>query len=209
MPGPLARRCAVATTALLLVGALGACSDDSSESSSSEPTSSESASSGSPSPSESSTTPSPSPTTDTTPEPTLPEAPPSKDTKAGRQAFAEFVVERWGYALRTNDASALTDLSPRSGPCQGCKELEAELRKREKEGWYVDFPGARVVKVDVVAGDEPRVQVATAKIDVPASESYFEDGELRNENEARKGAAFEVRMRLDGKRFVLLAFRVT
>jgi hypothetical protein len=209
MPGPLARRCAVATTALLLAGALGACSGDSSEPSSSEPSSSESESSGSATPSESSTTPSPSPTAETTPEPKLPKAPPSKDTKAGREAFAEFVVERWSYALGTNDASALTDLSPKSGPCQGCKELEAELKKRKKQGWYVDFPGARVTKVDVVPGEEPGVQVATATINVPASESYFEDGELRNENKARKGAKFEVRMRLDGKRFVLLAFRVT
>ncbi len=203
MPGPLARRRAVATTALLLTASLGACSGDSSEPSASEPTSSESAT-----PSGSST-PSPSPTTDSTPEPKLPKAPAAKDTEAGRQAFAEFVIERWGYALRTNDASALSDLSPGSGPCQGCKELESELKKRKKQGWYVDFPGARVAKVDVVAGDEPGVQVATATINVPASESYFKDGELRNENEARKGAKFEVRMRLDGKRFVLLAFRVT
>ena len=204
MPGPLARRCAVAITTLLLSASLGACSGDSSEPSASEPTASDSESQ---TPSGSST-PSPSPTTDSTPEPKLPKAPAAKDTEAGRQAFAEFVVERWGYALRTNDASALSDLSPRSGPCQGCKELESELKKRKKQGWYVDFPGARVGKVAVVAGDEPGVHVATATINVPASESYFEDGELRNENEARKGAQFEVRMRLDGKRFVLLAFRV-
>jgi hypothetical protein len=203
MPGPLARRCAVASTALLLAASLGACSDDSSDSSTDEPTSSESAT-----PSETSTTPTPSPSTDTTPEPELSEAPPAKDTKAGRLAFAEFVVERWGYALRTNDASALGDLSPRSGLCQGCKELEAELKKRTKQGWYVDFPGARVAKVAVAPGEEAGVQVATATINVPMSQSYFEDGSLRNENEARKGAEFEVRMRLDGKRFVLLAFRV-
>jgi Family of unknown function (DUF6318) len=205
MPGLLAHRYAVAPTALLLAFSLAwltGCSDDTAEPSSSDPTSSASGSATSPSPSPSATEPS------RPPEPELPKAPAAKNTDAGRKAFAEFVVARWGYALRTNEAAALSDLSPRSAPCGGCVKLAAELRKREKEGWYVDFPGAKVTKVEVVPGELPGVHVATARIDVPASQSYFEDGELRNENEARKGATFEVRMRLDGKRFVLLAFRV-
>jgi hypothetical protein len=201
MPALRRRRGLLATAALALALGLSGCSGDSDDSSASDPSPSESAS-------ESSTTPSASPTTSPSPDPELPKAPAAKDTQAGRQAFAEFVIERWGYALTTNDAEALTGLSPKSAPCQGCRELEAELTKRKKQRWYVDFPGAEVVKVTVAPGDLPGVQVATAKIDVPASQSYFEDGELRNENEARKGATFEVRMRLDGKRFVLLAFRV-
>lgn len=196
----LRRRSAAATAVLLLAVSTTGCSGDSDEPDSG-PTSSESAS-------ESSTSPSPSPSSTRTAKPKLPKAPPAKATDVGRKAFAEFVIDRWGYALRTNDASALTDLSPKAAPCQGCVDLQRELAKRRKQGWYVDFPGAKVVKVDLAAGDLPGVQVATARINVPASESYFEDGELRNENDARKGAAFEVRMRLNGKRYVLLAFRV-
>ncbi len=199
MPAPRPRRGLFATTALVLALGVSGCSGDSDDPSASDPSPSESASS---------TTPSATPTTSATPEPKLPKPPAAKDTQAGRQAFAEFVIERWGYALLTNDAGAVTDLSPKAAPCQGCPELEAELAKRKKQRWYVDFPGAKVRKVTVAPGDLPGVQVATATIDVPASESYFKDGELRNENEARKGATFEVRMRLDGKRFVLLAFRV-
>ena len=201
MPG-LPRRC-VAATALLLAASVAGCSGGSPEPSAAEPTPTESASASD------SASPAPSPSVTPTPEPELPKAPVAKATPAGREAFAEFVVERWGYALRTNDASALTELSPKAAPCRGCAALATELKKREKQGWYVDFPGAKVVKVDVAPGEEPGVQVATAKIDVPASQSLFEDGEVRNENDARKGAAFEVRMRLDGKRYVLLAFRVS
>lgn len=201
MSGHLGRRCAAATTVLLLATSVAGCSDDT-ESSASAPTASASATGPAGGPSS-------SPSATTTAEPKPPKRPKAKDNQAGRRAFAEFVVDRWGYALRTNDAGALTELSPRSGPCQGCAELRSELRKRKKQGWYVDFPGARVVNVDVAAADDPRVHVAKTKINIPASESYFEDGELRNENKRRKGATFEVRMRLDGKRYSLLAFRVS
>ena len=202
MPG-LLRRCCAATAATVLVVTLAGCSDDSEGSSSPEPSSSESATPSGPSLSSS-----PTPTESESPEPELPKRPPAKDDEAGRKAFAEFVVSRWGYALRTNEATALTKLSPEAAPCAGCAAFEDELKKRSKQGWYVDFPGAKVVKVALAPGGAEGVQVATATINVPASTSYFEDGEVRNENEARKGATFEVQMRLDGKSFVLLAFRV-
>lgn len=196
---PLRR--AAATAVLLLTATVSGCSDDSADPSASDP--STTPSDVTPSATESA---SPSPTA--SPEPRRPKAPPAKDSATGREAFTEFVVDRWSYALRTNEAEALTALSPKSGPCKGCGDLEKELRQRAKQGWYVDFPGARVTKVDVAPGDEPGVHVARAKINVPASVSKFEDGAVRNENEARKGATFEVRMRLDGKRYSLLAFRV-
>lgn len=202
MPGITRRRWAAALTALLLAAPVAGCSEDDAEPSASEPSSSESAS-GSDGASES-----PSATPAATAEPKPPKAPAAKNSQAGRRAFAEFVVERWGYALRTNDAGAVTGLSPKSAPCKGCAELQKELKTRRKQGWYVDFPGAKVVKVDVAPGEIQGVHVAKAKINVPASESFFDDGEFRNENKARKGATFEVRMRRDGKRYVLLAFRV-
>ena len=197
-------RRSAATTVLLLAATVAGCSDESGEPDASEP--SETPSDVVPSPTE-------SPSATLPPEPKLPKAPKAKDSAAGREAFAEFVVDRWGYALRTNDATALTDLSPGSGLCQGCAELRSELKQRKKQGWYVDFPGAKVVEVDVAPSeettDDPGIHVARAKINVPASESRFEDGAVRNENKARKGATFEVRMRLDGKRYSLLAFRVS
>ena len=205
MSGHPLRRSAAATV-LLLAATVAGCSEDSDDSP--EPAASEP--SATPSDAVASATESPSPTS--SPKPVLPKAPPAKDNDAGRQAFAELVVERWGYALRTNDATALTELSPQAGLCQGCAELRSELRQRSKQGWYVDFPGAKVVKVDVAPTDDPTddpgTHLARATINVPASESKFEDGAVRNENEARKGATFEVRMLLNGKRYSLLAFSV-
>lgn len=208
MPGRLRRRCAAATTALLLAASVAGCSDDSSEDAA--PDSGEST----PSASSSDATPtgSPSPTSSPAPvEPQKPKAPPAKDTAAGRQAFAEFVIETWSYSLATNDETALTDLSPKAGPCQGCPEFSTELRTRTKQGWYVDFPGVRIATLPppVSLSSEPDVYVATATMNVPRSTSYFEDGSVRNENAGRRGATFEVQMRLDGKRYSLLAFRVS
>jgi hypothetical protein len=199
-------RVTTAATLALLVSGLAGCSGDSETDVAEETTSPSPTASSEPSVS---TSPSATPTP---PDPKLPREPAAKDTEAGRQAYAEFVVDRWSYALATNDASAVTDLSPEGALCQGCPELRAELRTRVKEGWYVDFPGAEVdekIRLAPAPEGEPGVTVATATIDIPASTSYFEDGEVRNENKARKGATFEVRMRLDGKRYSLLAFSVS
>src|SRR4051812_20553340 len=167
MQGLLRRHRAGAATALLLAASLAGCSNGSDDESSGTPT---------PSPSSSvSVSPSPSPTRTAAPGPKLPKPPPAKDDEAGQKAFAEFVIARWGYALETNDSSAMSDLSPKSGPCEGCPELETELKKRKKQGWYVDFPGAKVVKIKVGPGQEPDAHVATATINVPASTSYFKN----------------------------------
>jgi hypothetical protein len=204
MPGRLRRPIVAATTALLLTPWLAGCSGGSDDAASDPAPSASPTESSTPSSPAASPTPSPS----RSPRPEPPKPPPAKDTVAGREAFARFVIDSWGYALSTNDANALLDLSAQSGPCEGCPELRDELQKRKKQGWYVDFPGADIVTLQVTPGDQPGVQVARATIDVPRSTSYFEDGEVRNINEAHKGAAFEVQMRLDGKRYALLAYRV-
>jgi hypothetical protein len=206
--GRVTRSTATFAVAAVLVATLVSCDDgDGSGAAASDPSSSGSLSaSGSPSATVTSS-PSTSPTEEPAPEP--PKPPATKDTEAGRRAFAQFVIDSWSYALATNDASALTDLSPKSGQCEGCAEFAAELKKRRKQHWYVDFPGVKVLRTELSPGDLPGVWVATATINVPASTSYFRNGAVRNENDAHRGATFEVRMRLDGKRFSLLAFRVS
>ncbi len=138
----------------------------------------------------------------------LPKAPKARDTPDGRKAFTEFVIERWGYALTTNDATAMSDLSAQGSTCQGCKQLEKELAQRRKQGWNVDFPGATVDKITVKPAGAPTTFEATAVIDIPASRSYFEDGTYRNENEAFKNAEFIVAMKLTKARYTLVSFRV-
>jgi hypothetical protein len=129
-------------------------------------------------------------------------------TPAAREAFTRYVVEAWSFALRSNDPSPVTDLSPRKRPCEGCRELQAELRKRHRQHWYVDFPGASVRRVRTAAGKAPGTWTGTAVVDIPASRSYFDDGTFRNDNAAHRGATFSVTFRPDGRRWSLLAFSV-
>jgi hypothetical protein len=138
----------------------------------------------------------------------MPKPPKAADTPAARKAFAEFVVERWGYALVTNDADAVTGLSPKGSACKGCKDLEKELQQRRKEGWNVDFPGAKVKKVTVEPAGPPRTFDSVATIDIPESRSYFEDGTFRNDNKAFRNAEFAVQMRRADGRYLLLSFTV-
>ena len=141
--------------------------------------------------------------------PDKPVRPAARNTPASRQAFARYVMDSWAYALSTNNAATVSSLSPRNQQCEGCKDLTAELAQRERQGWFVDFPGVEVDRV--VVHPEPGVPgtfVATAQVDIPASRSYFEDGSYRNDNGAHKNAEFVVRMRLQAPRYLLLSFQV-
>jgi hypothetical protein len=138
--------------------------------------------------------------------PTMPKA---ADTTASRKAFARFVMDRWSYALSTNDAAAVTSLSAAGKPCVGCADLTKELATRKKQGWFVDFPGLTVDRVEVRSLSGAKgVWAATARVDIPASRSYFEDGSFRNDNEAHPNTPFTVEMRLAGKRYVLVSYEV-
>ena len=187
----------------LLVATLAGCSDDSSKASGTP--------SETPSSSSSSATPSASPTPSATPTPEAPTRPAFAPGDKGQRAFAAYVVDSWGYALSTNDATAVTDLSPsRKEQCRGCRELAKELQRRENQGWHVDFPGATVRRTTLEREDD-RI-LATTVADLPASTSYFDDGTFRNDNEAHQGARFLIDLRIDGKakkrEYVLLAFSV-
>jgi hypothetical protein len=115
----------------------------------------------------------------------------------------------WGYALSTNDATAVTGLSPsKKEQCRGCKELATELHRRHKQGWHVQFPGASIRRTTLERRAE-RI-LATTVADIPASQSYFDDGTYRNDNDAHRGAKFLIDLRIDGtakkRHYVLLAF---
>ena len=199
------RRAPFLAVALVVVSpVLAACGGDDPESAA-EPTANASSSTPTTSPSTDPASESAEPTAAATPEP--PKRPRSKNTTKGRKEFAVFVVQRWGHALATNDATAVTGLAPKGAACQGCRDLRTELTKRRKQGWFVDFPGAEIKRVDVEPG-EPGTWVATARISVPESTSYFDDGSYRNDNKAHPKVDFTVRMRHQAGRFVLLAFTI-
>jgi hypothetical protein len=190
--------------AAVALSGLAGCSGDSSKPSASASSTSTSATS-----SESS---SPSPSASTTPaaeKPTRPAKPAFAPGDKGHKAFAAYVVASWGDALRTNDATAVTGLSPsKKEQCRGCKDLATELKRRAKDGWHVEFPGASVKRTTL--GREGDRILATTVADIPASQSYFDDGTFRNDNDAHRGAKFLIDLRIDGtakkRHYVLLAF---
>lgn len=199
---PVSRSCvALAAAALVLTGCSGDGGEPTADPAETPASSSSSSSSSSPS------GPSSSPTS--TPSPTEPDEPRFRGSGAGKRDFVRYIIDGWGYALQTNDASVLLDASGKK-PCRGCDTLRSELRERKKEGWSVDFPGAKVRKVKI-RRDGP-VEVATATVDIPSSQSFFDDGTLRNDNKARKRVPFLIDIRADGRnkkrRWTLVAFSI-
>jgi hypothetical protein len=163
-----------------------------------------------PSPSTSvSTSPPSSPSTDATSEPEVeaPQPPKARRGPAGQEAFARHVMESWVWALRHNDASPLLEASASSKrPCVGCVPLDKELRKRTKEGWYVDLPGISVQRTRMQP--EGEVVVATSRVDIPASDSYYDDDSYRSTSPAHDDATFTVRMKYTQRGYVLESFTV-
>jgi hypothetical protein len=151
-----------------------------------------------------------SPRPGASPRPRLLRAPKAPaDTPAARKAFARFVVARWGFALVTDDALAITGLGPKGHACEGCNELAAELSKRRTQRWYVAFPGAKVRTVTLAPPPgAPHVSIAHVRADIPASRSVFKNGTFRNENPAHAGATFDVGMSYVHQKYTLLAFRL-
>lgn len=155
------------------------------------------------SPSGGSTSASPSPVPSVEPAPSAPAAARSRKP-AGQRAFARHVMDLWAYALRTNDPKPLAAARLGKPPCGGCAPLAKELASRRTQGWSVDFPGLTVRSLALSSQGSDRV--ARARVDVPASDSYNDDGTFRNTSPAHKGATFLVQMRYVKSRWRLVSF---
>jgi len=184
-PGPLLRGLGVS---LLCAAALTSCGGDD-----------EPAAEPSPTPAVTSTpTPTATETPTTAPEVEAPEVPAFSKGTDGQQAFAEYVVQSWAYALSTNNATPLADVSAGKKPCQGCTELVEELDARESDGWSVypfEVTVNRVKLIQSALGTTARVT-----FDVPETRSFFDDGSFRNSTPATSDAVFTVSMRVEGEK---------
>lgn len=198
----LRRSAAVVATALVV----GSCSGDAEPPAPATGTSDSGTASTSPSP-----TPSESPEASATAEtgppepPAMPRPPRPRPGPEGQRAFAEHVVAAWAWSLQANDAAPLLAASRSPArPCSGCRELARELRDRDREGWYVDLPpiglGGTRLRRD---GEEV---VASTRVDIPESDTYFYDGSFRSTSPPHEDATFEVRMRRTDDRYVLVSF---
>lgn len=198
---------ALAAAALVLTGCSGGDGEPAADPGEAPGSGSSSSSSSSLSTSPSAPGSSSSPTS--TPGTTKPEEPRFRGSGAGKRDFVRYIIDGWGYSLRTNDASVLLEASDKK-PCRGCDTLRSELRERKKEGWSVDFPGAKVRKVKFQRDGD--VEVATATVDIPSSQSFFDDSTFRNDNKARKGVPFLLDIRAEGRgkkrHWTLLAFTI-
>jgi hypothetical protein len=133
----------------------------------------------------------------------VPEPPPGTNDRQGRTAFAEYVLEAWIYALNTNDPKPLLSVSGHR-PCDGCRDLVAELAKRKEHGWHVALQGVRVASTRISqSGSTSR---AVLSVEIPASSSYNEDGTFRAINPAHPESRFTVQMTHTGGRFRLDSF---
>ncbi len=146
-------------------------------------------------------------------EPTVPSPPPMPEPPRpgpgpkAQRAFAQHVIASWAWSLQANDAEPLVLASrSRKRLCTGCRDLVRELRKRDRQGWYVDLPTVSVERTRLRReGDEV---VATSRVDIPESDTYLYDGTFRSTNRAHDDAAFTVRMRRSQDRYVLVSFTV-
>ena len=151
----------------------------------------------------------PGPSADpTVPEPpAMPEPPRPRPGPKGQRAFAQHVMASWAWSLQANDAEPLLEASrSRKRPCTGCGELARELRKRDRQEWYVDLPAVRVDRTRLRRDGEE--VVARSRVDIPESDTYFYDGTFRSTNPSHDGATFLVRMRRAEDRYVLVSFTV-
>ena len=136
-----------------------------------------------------------------------PAAPRARRGPAGERAFARHVMDLWGFALRTNDVRPLMSLGTGARPCGGCAALRSELARRRAEKWSVDFRGVDVHRVRV--SGPARAAVARSTVDIPASDSFNDDGTFRNTSPAHAGASFDVHMRFTGTAYRLVSFTVS
>jgi hypothetical protein len=113
-------------------------------------------------------------------------------------------MDLWAYALRTDDSKPLAATSRGKSPCGGCAPLAKELASRRTQGWTVDFPGLHVRRIALSSQGSDRV--ARARVVVPASDSYHDDGTFRNTSPAHKGAEFLVQMHYVRSQWRLVGF---
>jgi len=144
-----------------------------------------------------------SPSATATPAASVPRPPRGRDDRAGRVAFAEYVLQAWIYALNTNDPDPLLSASGRQ-PCTGCRALARELGAREKDGWYVELSGVRVSSRKVTASG--RSARALLSVSLPESTSYNTDGSFRSSNPAHPRSTFAVEMTHTRRGFRLDSF---
>lgn len=136
----------------------------------------------------------------------VPAPPRGGNDAAGREAFAEYVLQAWIHSLNTNDAGPLLEASGPT-PCAGCGDLAAALRARADEGWHVGLRDVRVSSATQQASG--RSATVALSVAIPESASYHADGSYRSSNPAHPRSTFTVEMSHTGDGFRLVSFSLS
>lgn len=135
--------------------------------------------------------------------PTLPGA--SNDA-AGKEAFAEYVVRAWEYALATNDFSAMDAADP-ARACEPCEVMRDASKERAAEESYIDDPAVSIKRTDP-AFEEQGTATVGMLLSAEASKRMNGDGTVEETNRASPRFYFEVTMKFEGDHFQMTRFQV-
>ena len=205
---PLRRRLrssasAVVTAALLASAAVGCSSDDGPQQASAESSPSASTEASASPSAEPSETPAPSESADAEQAGTVqdeveaPEEPTGlKNNAKSRAEFTRYVVDAWIYAFISNDPKPLVDASVKGG-CDGCSNLRKEMRKRSKEGYFIELVGVGVGKTNEPKKQPPdgKVTITKTSLALPESRILNEDGTLRALSPAHPDTTFTAKVK--------------
>jgi hypothetical protein len=182
------RRCTLAVTGALLL-ACTACGGSDKPAASSGGSASDSPSA--------SSTPSPSPTESSGPaQPTKPSVPTPTNNKAGRIAFAEYVLHAFEYGFGTNDATPITSVALKTGKlhCASC-DAWARYLKRQKSKNQTRQPWALPIKSSVDQGQvQPGLNVVDLLVRRPALADVDTAGTRHRPQKAQPNYLYEIGM---------------
>ena len=186
MPTAVLRRCSLVVTGLLLL-ACTACGSGDAKASSQQQASDSPAASVSPSASASPSGP---------PQPTKPTPPSPTNNKAGRIAFARYVMHAFEYGFGTDDASAIMAVSLKTGKlhCASC-DAYARYLKRQKSKGQTRQPWALPVKSAFDQGQvQPGLNVVDLLVRRPALADVDSAGTRHRPQKAYPNYLYEIGM---------------
>ena len=130
------------------------------------------------------------------PQPTKPTLPPPTNSKAGRIAFARYVMHAFEYGFGTNDASAIMAVALKTGKlhCASCDAYERYLKRQESKG-QTRQPWALPVKSAFDQGQvQPGLNVVDLLVRRPALADVDSAGTRHRPQKAYPNYLYEIGM---------------
>lgn len=139
---------------------------------------------------------SPSPSASASPTAAAPAVPAGKDDEAGREAFARWFAEAFGYAFATNDPTPINDVASteKGVECGTCQLFSDYLAQRKKDDVVVKPSSYRVEQV-FASGKDKGAWIYTLVTARPAYANVKGDGTVVDKHPADGAYLIEVGLR--------------